>query len=167
MNIHINATPPEIKGIDDPDSINNARIKEIAERFHTNLMRCDEGANRLTVENEDKGFWNVDNILKFSEYIFNKYKFNIPVCFDNLHHICNPSKEINIQFQAERCAYTWAEECSPVFHWSEGRPEKPRAHADYFAVGNIPPLAEIRRDQPIKWECEVKQRQSNPIIENI
>ena len=159
MNIHINATPPEIKSDIDPDSINNARIKEVAERFYNNLMRCNEGVfNRLTIENEDKGFWNVDNILKFSKYIFKKYRLNIPVCYDNLHDICNPSEVNNVRWQTERCAYTWAEECSPVFHWSEGRADKPRAHADYFSYKFSPPTFCVREDQPIKWECEVKHK---------
>ena len=157
MNIHINGTPPQIESNNDPDSILNARIKEMADRFYNNLMRCDAGVfNRLTIENEDKGFWNVDNILLFSDYIFLKYNFNLPVCYDNLHDFCNPSEERNIIFQAERCAYTWAEECSPVFHWSEGTPEKPRAHAEYFALGNIPRIIAINPNKEAKWECEVK-----------
>ena len=180
MNIHINGTPPEIKadGVD-PDSINNMRIKEMADRFYNNLMRCDAGVfNRLTIENEDKGFWNVDNIIAFSEYIFHKYNFNIPVCYDNLHDFCNPSEERNIIFQAERCAYTWIDQrqisgafqwtlhhqedlssnnfLAPVFHWSEGKPDKPRSHADYFALGNFPPHIAIDPNNEVKWECEVK-----------
>ena len=165
MNIHINGTPPEIKSDKvDPDSINNMRIKEMAERFYNNLMRCNEGVyNRLTIENEDKGFWNVDNIIKFSEYIFNKYNLNIPVCYDNLHDFCNPSEERNITFQAERCAYTWVDQddgefIAPVFHWSEGKPEKPRSHADYFALGNYPPTIAIEPNNEAKWECEVKKK---------
>ena len=171
MNIHINGTPPEIESNNDPDSINNARIAEMAERFYNNLMRCDQGVyNRLTIENEDKGFWNVDNILKFSDYIFDKYKFILPVCYDNLHDFCNPSKTINITWQAERCADTWVnpnkphtDGCStiadfhaPVFHWSEGKPEKPRSHADYFALGRFPPRIAIDPNRPAIWECEVK-----------
>jgi UV DNA damage endonuclease len=164
INIHINGTPPEIESNNDPDSINNARIAEMAERFYINLMRCNQGVyNRLTIENEDKGFWNVDNILKFSDYIFDKYKFNLPVCYDNLHDFCNPSKTINIAWQAERCAYTWVNQeeggnnfLTPVFHWSEGKPDKPRSHADYFALGSIPPHIAIDPDQEAKWECEVK-----------
>ena len=171
MNIHINGTPPEIESDNDADSINNARIAEMAERFYNNLMRCDEGVyNRLTIENEDKGFWNVDNILKFSDYIFDKYKFILPVCYDNLHDFCNPSKTINITWQAERCADTWVnpnkphtDGCStiadfhaPVFHWSEGKPEKPRSHADYFALGRFPPRIAIDPNRPAIWECEVK-----------
>tara|TARA_B100001094_G_scaffold154857_1_gene149868 strand:+ start:3938 stop:4933 length:996 start_codon:yes stop_codon:yes gene_type:complete len=153
MNIHINHTPKMDEG-----------YGMVADRFYKNLIRCDAGVfNRLTIENEDKGFFNVDNCINFSEYLFNNYSLNIPVCYDNLHDFCNPSEEQNIIFQAERCAYTWVNQgegdnnfIAPVFHWSEGKPEKPRAHAEYFALGNIPPHISIDPDQPAKWECEVK-----------
>ena len=158
MNIHINYTPKADEG-----------LGMVADRFYNNLMRCDAGVfNRLTIENEDKGFFNVDNCIKFSEYLFHKYGCNLPVCYDNLHDFCNPSEEHNIIFQAERCAYTWIDQrevsgglnhfISPVFHWSEGKPEKPRAHADHFALGNFPPHIAINPNQPAKWECEVKQK---------
>ena len=102
--------------------------------------------------------------------MWNTFGLNIPVCYDNLHDFCNPSEEQNITFQAERCAYTWVNQStddvfsadtiflSPIFHWSEGTPEKPRSHADYFALGNVPPHIAIDPNQPAKWECEVKQK---------
>ena len=117
----------------------------------------------FTIENEDKGFFNVDNCIKFSEYLFAVHGVNIPVCYDNLHDFCNPSEDHNVSFQAERCAYTWVNQGSgdndflaPVFHWSEGTPEKPRSHAEYFALGNIPPHIAIDPNKEAKWECEVK-----------
>ena len=127
-------------------------------------MRCNEGVfNRLTIENEDKGFFNVDNCIKFSEYLWNTFGLNIPVCYDNLHDFCNPSEDHNVAFQAERCAYTWVNQgegdhnfIAPVFHWSEGTPEKPRSHAEYFALGNVPPHIAIEPNKEAKWECEVK-----------
>ena len=162
MNIHVNASPTPITGVEmmiTPEQIHKLRIKQLAERFYANLQECDEGVrNRLTIENEDKSFFNVDNCIQFSEYLFEKYQYNLPVVYDNLHDFCNPSENRSSSFQAERCAYTWAEECSPVFHFSEGIPEKPRAHADYFALGHFPPKVSIRFDQPIKWECEVKNK---------
>ena len=138
--------------------------EDVAERFYSNLMKCDSGVyNRLTIENEDKGFFNIDNCIKFSEYLFAVHGVNIPVCADNLHHQCNPSEVADFAWQAERCAYTWVNQgdgednfLAPVFHWSEGTPEKPRAHADYFALGNFPPRIAIETDKPAKWECEVK-----------
>jgi UV DNA damage repair endonuclease len=126
---------------------------------------CDKGVyNRITIENEDKGFFNVDNCIKFSDYLFNTFGANIPICYDNLHDFCNPSEgDPSVAFNAERCAYTWINQggsennfIAPVFHWSEGKPEKPRAHADYFALGNTPPHIAIDVDKPAKWECEVK-----------
>jgi len=162
MNIHINYSPKD-----------NETLEDVAERFYSNLMKCDSGVyNRLTIENEDKGFFNVDNCIKFSDYLFDAHKVNIPVCYDNLHDFCNPSEEWIAQnavsFNAERCAYTWVNQSSnlsdgshfiaPVFHWSEGKPEKPRSHADYFALGNIPPVIAIEPNKEAKWECEVKQK---------
>ena len=51
MNIHINYTPK----MDEP-------LERVATRFFRNLSMCDAGVyKRLTIENEDKGFFNVDN----------------------------------------------------------------------------------------------------------
>ena len=152
MNIHINYTPKM-----------DESLQLVATRFFRNLSMCNSGVyNRLTIENEDKGFFNVDNCIKFSEYLFETFGANIPVCYDNLHDFCNPSEgNSSVAFNAERCAYTWVKQAdgnfiAPVFHWSEGKPEKPRSHADYFALGNLPPHIAIETDKPAKWECEVK-----------
>ena len=155
MNIHINYSPKD-----------DETLEIVATRFFRNLSMCDKGVyNRLTIENEDKGFFNVDNCIEFSDYLFKTFGAMIPVCYDNLHDFCNPSEESSIVWQAERCAYTWVNNgegdenfISPVFHWSEGNPEKPRSHADYFALGNFPPNIAIDPDNPVKWECEVKQK---------
>jgi len=153
MNIHINYSPKS-----------DETLELVATKFFRNLSMCDKGVyKRLTIENEDKGFFNVDNCIKFSEHLFNTFGANIPVCYDNLHDFCNPSEDHNIAFQAERCAYTWVNQgdgdnnfLAPVFHWSEGTPQKPRAHADYFALGNTPPTIAIEPNKEAKWECEVK-----------
>jgi UV DNA damage repair endonuclease len=153
MNIHINYTPQA-----------DETLELVATRFFRNLSMCNSGVcKRLTIENEDKGFFNVDNCIKFSEYLFDTFGVGIPVCYDNLHDYCNPSEDRSIAFQAERCAHTWVNQgdgdnnfIAPVFHWSEGKPEKPRAHADYFALGNFPPHIAIETDKSAKWECEVK-----------
>ena len=155
MNIHINYSPKA-----------DETLEVVATRFFRNLYMCDKGVyNRLTIENEDKGFFNVDNCIKFSEYLFAVFGANIPVCYDNLHDFCNPSEDRNVAFQAERCANTWIAQgdsqgnfIAPVFHWSEGKPEKPRAHADYIAFGNFPPYIAIDPDKPVKWEIETKAK---------
>ena len=83
MNIHVNYTPKM-----------DESLEVVATRFFRNLAMCNSGVyNRLTIENEDKGFFNVDNCIKFSEFLFEKHKINIPVCADNLHHQCNPSED--------------------------------------------------------------------------
>ena len=154
MNIHVNYTPKM-----------DETLEIVATRFFRNLAMCNSGVyNRLTIENEDKGFFNVDKCIAFSEYLFAVHGVNIPVCYDNLHDYCNPSEgNPSVSFNAERCAHTWINQgdcegdfIAPVFHWSEGIPEKPRAHAQYFAVGRVPPHVAIEADKPAKWECEVK-----------
>ena len=176
MNIHINAPLAVIEheevteGVT-PESLLNFKISEVAERFYDNLMLCDSGVyNRLTIENEDRGVWNVDNVIKFSDYIFQQFKFNLPVCYDNLHDKCNPSEVLDIRWQAERCAYTWVNQKSkakileegdfiaPVFHWSEGNSDNPRSHSEYFSYMYAPPHIAIDPDKPAKWECEVKAK---------
>jgi len=155
MNIHVNYTPKM-----------DESLEIVATRFFRNLAMCDAGVyNRLTIENEDKGFFNVDNCIKFSEYLFETHKINIPVCADNLHHLCNPSEVADFAWQAERCAYTWVNQgdgegnfIAPVFHWSEGKPEKPRAHADYISLGNFPPYIAIEPDKPAIYEIETKRK---------
>ena len=155
MNIHINYTPQA-----------DETLEVVATRFFRNLSMCDKGVyKRLTIENEDKGFFNVDNCIKFSEYLFETFGANIPVCYDNLHDFCNPSEgNSSVAFNAERCAYTWVKQAdgnfiAPVFHWSEGKPEKPRAHADYAPPHNsYPPVIAIDPNYPAKFEIELKAK---------
>tara|TARA_R110002020_G_scaffold180152_1_gene374253 strand:+ start:27541 stop:28548 length:1008 start_codon:yes stop_codon:yes gene_type:complete len=156
MNIHVN------RSIKDGET-----LEDIAKIFYNNLMKCNAGVyNRLTIENEDKlSLFNIDDCIKFSEYLFETHNYNLPVCADNLHHLCNPSEVLNFAWQAERCAYTWVNQgegehnfIAPVFHWSEGKPEKPRSHADYIAFGNFPPHIAIEPDKPAIFEIEVKAK---------
>jgi UV DNA damage endonuclease len=156
MNIHVN------RSIKDGET-----LEDIAKIFYNNLMKCNAGVyNRLTIENEDKlSLFNIDDCIKFSEYLFETHNYNLPVCADNLHHLCNPSEVLDFAWQAERCAYTWVNQgegehnfITPVFHWSEGKPEKPRSHADYIAFGNFPPHIAIEPDKPAIFEIEVKAK---------
>ena len=156
MNIHVN------RSIKDGET-----LEDIAKIFYNNLMKCNAGVyNRLTIENEDKlSLFNIDDCIKFSEYLFETHNYNLPVCADNLHHLCNPSEVLDFAWQAERCAYTWVNQgegehnfITPVFHWSEGKPEKPRSHADYIAFGNFPPHIAIEPDKPAIYEIEIKRK---------
>ena len=117
INIHINCSQGD--------------ISEIAARFIYNLEKCDDSVtSRLVVENEDKGCWNVENLL------YNLYHpYKIPITFDNLHDKCNPSKtclnDFGEKVEHELCAATWGD-IKPIFHYSESDPnnKNPRAHAD-------------------------------------
>ena len=107
MNIHVNCTKGD--------------LADIATRFMSNLNRCSQSViTRLVIENEDKGCWNVDNLLKH---------FRLPITFDNLHDKCNPS-ETSSEDCMYQCAATW--NVKPLFHYSESHPDKtnPRSHAD-------------------------------------
>lgn len=137
INIHINCT----KG--DP--------ADIALRFVNNLSRCNASVvKRLVVENEDKGIWNVDNLLK---YIYKPYK--IAITFDNLHHKCNPSSNCfsddGEDIAMGLCDLTW-HGIKPLFHYSESDPtnKNPRAHAD--TPTDIPPC------EFYDWDIELKAK---------
>ena len=127
VNIHINCTKGD--------------LKDIAARFMSNLAKCDESVtSRLVIENEDKGCWTVDNLLKH---------FRLPITFDNLHDKCNPS-ETDSAACMYQCAATW--NVRPLFHYSESHPEKtnPRAHADM-------PVDKPCSDQ-YDWDIELKSK---------
>lgn len=143
MNIHINYSPKGSESMDD-----------VAKRFYNNLSRCDQGViRRLTIENEDKGFWSVKNILLFNLHLKSKYNIRVPVCYDNLHDSCNGGVgAAQMRINAELCKSTWPKGIIPVFHWSEGLPDKPRSHADYVAEGNFP------FDMGVIFEVECKAK---------
>jgi UV DNA damage endonuclease len=102
MCLHLNASPKH--NIEDTFSYR--------QRFIDNLARCNSGVRaRLVLENEDKGFWNCDNLYQF----FNDVR---PLVFDNLHNACNPS-EYAEDVYATMFAGTWGKH-RPIFHWSEG-----------------------------------------------
>ena len=127
MNIHVNCTKGD--------------LSDIATRFMSNLNRCDQSVtSRLVIENEDKGCWTVDNLLKH---------FRLPITFDNLHDKCNPS-ETDSAACMYQCAATW--NVRPLFHYSESHPEKtnPRAHADM-------PVDKPCSDQ-YDWDIELKSK---------
>ena len=131
INIHVNCTKGE--------------LSDIAARFMSNLNKCDQSVtSRLVVENEDKGCWNVDNLINH----FYKDNF-IPITFDNLHFKCNPSQFDEAQAMA-LCAATW--NVKPLFHYSESHPDKtnPRSHAD------MPTDYPFSND--FDWDIELKSK---------
>jgi UV DNA damage endonuclease len=149
VNIHVNASP-----VNKLAKIND-QIAELGDRFYEGYKLCSDSVkNRLTIENEDKGFFSVQNILKFHRYLKRKYKVSVPICYDNLHDECNNTCGNDIETNMELCVKTWPKKIIPVFHWSQGIPDKPRSHRDYYSTNYFPPIA----SREIKWECEVKAK---------
>jgi len=112
INIHINCS------YDEPS--------EIAERFLANFQRLsDDVKTRLVVENEDKGIWNVTNLVNV---FYNKT--NIPITFDYLHHACN-NDGVSEEEAFNLCYNTW--KCRPLFHYCESIPGElnKRKHAEF------------------------------------
>ncbi len=149
VNIHVNASPSHIRlPLDE-------KIKELGDRFYEGFKQCNDSVrNRLTVENEDKGFFSVEHILMLHEYLKKTYKVHIPICYDNLHDECNNTCGNDIETNMELCLKTWPKKHTPVFHWSQGTSDKPRSHRDYFSTNYFPPIS----SREIKWECEVKAK---------
>ena len=130
MNIHVNCTKGD--------------LAHIATRFMSNLNKCDQSVtSRLVVENEDKGCWNVTNLLKH---------FELPITFDNLHHKCNHDEQISCELAAmDWCADTWLN-VKPLFHYSESMPDhkNPRKHAD------MP--TDCPASEAYDWDVELKSK---------
>ena len=108
--------------------INSCRgtTQEIIARFAENFARLSNDVrSRLVVENEDKGLWNVSNMLQFHDAT------KIPITFDYLHHACN-NDGMSEQEAFGLCSLSWHGH-KPLFHYCESMPnqDNPRKHADY------------------------------------
>lgn len=135
INIHINACKGD--------------VSDLIARFKTNFARLsDEVTTRLVVENEDKGVWNVSNILRFHDAT------RIPITFDYLHHACN-NDGMTEEEAFGLCALTWHGH-TPLFHYCESLPnqENPRKHADYPTV--VPNTYNTRVD--LDYEFKMKDK---------
>ena len=134
MCLHLNLSP----------DFKRETLSSYVDRFVASLASCSQSVrNRLILENEDKGFWNCKNLYES----FGKL---IPLVYDNLHCACNSSDMdqpalLNL-FKSTWGAYT------PVMHWSEGLPDKPRSHAEF--ASHIPAVVSMNKD--CVWEFELK-----------
>jgi UV DNA damage endonuclease len=134
MCLHLNLSP----------DFKKETLSDYVNRFAASLASCSQSVrNRLVLENEDKGFWNCQNLYE----AFGKL---IPLVYDNLHCACNTSGAdqptlLNL-FKSTWGAYT------PVMHWSEGLPDKPRSHAEF--ASHVPEVVSINKD--CVWEFELK-----------
>lgn len=131
MCLHIGLSP----------NLNKETVEQYIERFINNFSRCSPSVQkRLVLENEDKGFWNCENLKNFCCHAF-------PLVYDNLHDACNPSSDCFQDFKSSWGSFT------PVFHWSEGI-DGSRSHADYSS--GTPKIVIDNLD--CVWEVELKQK---------
>lgn len=134
MCLHLNKSP-------------DLKVESTAEyvtRFRQNLARCSSGLRqRLVLENEDKAFWNCENL-------YSHFAEHLPLVYDNLHDRCNPSCDSDQSIQRFRASWS---SFVPVFHWSEGIDEG-RSHCDYAT--HLPRAVSANLD--VTWEVELKAK---------
>lgn len=154
INIHPSVT---IHKSTQEEKTDDEGLREIVDKFYEGFKQCNEGVrNRLVVENEDKGCWNCGNLfMYFHNYAGTRHDHFFPLTYDNLHDYCNPTifqeEKVTQEQNIQAFAGTWKKDI-PVFHYSWGREDKFRSHAD-FAAENIPD-----HDMEITWECELKAK---------
>lgn len=125
--------------------INNGLLgEEVVENVEQSVSRLSNSVRqRLVFENEDKGFWNIANIREYFPYI--------PITFDSLHNLINPSQSFFTEEEAmEVCSCSW--KMPAIFHHSEGRDHsKDRKHSDW--ITRIPNFGGVF------WEIEAKKKE--------
>ena len=134
MCLHLNLSP----------DFKRETLSDYVDRFVASLASCSQSVrNRLVLENEHGGYWNCANL-------FECFSHKIPLVFDNLHNDINKSS-----WTAQECFdkfhSTWGS-YTPVFHWSEGLPDKPRSHAEF--ASHVPAVVSMNND--CVWEFELK-----------
>ena len=141
INIHLNRQPPELKAIHKDFSDSLTRLTQHARK-------------RLTIENEDKGFWNFKNLLEFLK------PYKIPLLFDLHHNRLNPS-EIGEEQAIRLASKTW-NPFTPIFHISSSDSKNPRKHADYCKK----PLICFEDDSVIMVEAKAKDYAIKKLMES-
>lgn len=94
--------------------------KEAMQRFIINYSYLNDAVKqRLVIENDDKSY-NIEDVLDIGK------KLGIPVIFDNLHHIINPSSKMeSFNFWINECKKTWKKaDGTQKIHYSQQDPLK-------------------------------------------
>ena len=131
MCLHLNLSP----------DFKRETLFDYINRFVSALFSCSPSVqNRLVLENEHGGYWNCKNLYES----FGKL---VPLVFDNLHDTVNPSDFCHFKLFKN----TWRN-YTPIMHWSEGLPDKPRSHAEF--ASHVPAVVSMNND--CVWEFELK-----------
>ena len=131
------------------------------QRFLDNLARCNPGVRaRLVLENEDKAFWNCENLHNW----FGDIR---ALVYDNLHDACNPSEGTPDTY-AFLFSQTWGK-FRPVFHWSEGidgsaKHTKRASHLPEVVGQNLDCTWEVELKDKDYAILEILQKYSNEMV---
>ena len=140
-------------------SRSRGKPEEIAKKFIKNYNRLNDSVKkRLVLENEDKGLWTPDMLVKLIHD-----ETGIPITFDTLHHACNPGEWTSSE-AFEQCVRTWRRhDTIPLFHYSEGGANgNPRAHTDFATTTpdkwRSSNDTEYTQQYKVDWDIELKQK---------
>jgi UV DNA damage endonuclease len=139
--------------------LNNGSTNDLdrfVERAMDSISKLDKGIrSRLTFENEDRGCWRVENILRHFP--------GFPIVFDTLHHKINHCPDwVDLDQCIEATLTTWGN-CDPLTHHSEGRDSPTdRKHSDYITA--LPDYSNFIRNVDIEVEAKMKNLAIAPFI---
>lgn len=129
--------------------------KQAAKRFilHFNYL-ADSIKRRIVLENDDKSY-NVNDVLEIATQL------NLPVVFDNLHHLVNPAlPEASDIYWIEECQKTWKEQdgCQKI-HYSQQEPlKRPGSHSSTIRIKQFLDFYEQIKLKNLDIMLEVKDK---------
>ena len=134
-------------------------------RFIDNYNTLDNDIkNRLIIENDDKSY-NIEEVLSISK------ETNIPVVFDNLHHILNPPpNDFKSQFEwIDLCNKTWGKfDGKQKIHYSQSANNlKNGAHSKYIKATQFLEFYNKLLNKNIDIMLEVKDKNLSAIKCNL
>ncbi len=115
--------------------------------------------SRLVIENDDKNY-SAEDVLEISQVT------GIPMVFDNLHHLLNPSRNNLSQFEwIELCSATWkAADGKPKIHYSQAKDGGSRgAHSNTINAREFVEFYNGLPDKTIDIMLEVKDKNLSAI----
>lgn len=130
-----------------------ARFRPVYRQLPTEVKR------RLVLENDDRIF-TISEVLEVGE------TEQIPVVFDNLHHLVNPTDEVASDAEwIRRCALTWTMEDGPQkIHYSQQHPiKRPGAHSDTIDTAVFLAYVETLPSNELDIMLEVKDKNISAI----
>lgn len=125
------------------------------QRFIENYKELDEKIkNRLVIENDDK-IYTAEEVLEIGN------KLSIPVIFDNLHNLLNPSSQnLSEKYWIEQCKHTWKKkDGNQKIHYSQQAENKIKGtHSDFITVKGFKSFYDMIPRPDLDIMLEVKDK---------